>query len=64
MIQLRAARTLVAYILATALRDRLLLSFLVLTACAAGIGMFIGGAAIVEKRELSVAYGRPASRRT
>ena len=35
MIQLRAARTLVSYILATALRDRLFLAFLVLTALAA-----------------------------
>ena len=62
MIQFRAARTLVAYIMATALRDRLFLAFLVLTALAAGIGMFIGGAAIVEKRELSVAYVATATR--
>lgn len=62
MIQLRAARTLVAYILAIALRDRLFLSFLVLTAFAAGIGMFIGGAAIVEKHELSVVYVATATR--
>ncbi len=62
MIQFRAARTLVAYILATALRDRLFLAFLVLTALAAGMGMFIGGAAIVEKHELSVAYVATATR--
>ena len=62
MIQLRAARTLVAYIMATALRDRLFLAFLVLTALAAGIGMFIGGAAVVEKRELSVVYVATATR--
>lgn len=62
MIQLRAARTLVSYILATALRDRLFLAFLVLTALAAGVGMFIGGAAVVEKRELSVVYVATATR--
>ena len=62
MIQLRAARTLVSYIIATALRDRLFLAFLVLTALAAGVGMFIGGAAIVEKRELSIVYVATATR--
>ena len=62
MIQLRAARTLVSYIMATALRDRLFLSFLVMTALAAGIGLFIGGAAIVEKRELSIVYVATATR--
>ncbi len=46
MIQFRAARTLVAYILATALRDRLFLAFLVMTALAAGIGMFIAYAGL------------------
>ena len=62
MIQFRAARTLVTYILATALRDRLFLAFLVMTALAAGIGVFIGGAAVVEKRELSIAYVATATR--
>ena len=62
MIQLRAARTLVFYIMATALRDRLFLAFLVMTALAAGVGMFLGGAAIVEKRELSIVYVATATR--
>ncbi len=62
MIQLRAARTLVSYIIATALRDRLFLAFLVMTALAAGVGMFLGGAAIVEKRELSIVYVATATR--
>ena len=62
MIQLRGTRTLVAYIMATALRDRLFLAFLVLTALAASMGLFIGGTAVVEKRELSVAYVAAATR--
>lgn len=62
MIQLRGTRTLVAYIMATALRDRLFLAFLVLTVLAASIGMFIGGTAVVEKRELSVVYVATATR--
>ena len=62
MIQLRGTRTLVAYIMATALRDRLFLAFLVLTVLAASVGMFIGGTAVVEKRELSVVYVATATR--
>lgn len=62
MIQLRGTRTLVAYIMATALRDRLFLAFLLLTTLAAAIGVFIGGTAVVEKHELSVVYVATATR--
>jgi hypothetical protein len=62
MIQLRGTRTLVAYIMATALRDRLFLAFLVLTTLAVAIGVFIGGTAVVEKHELSVVYVATATR--
>jgi ABC-type transport system involved in multi-copper enzyme maturation permease subunit len=62
MIQLRGTRTLVAYIMATALRDRLFLALLVLIALATTLAVFIGGTAVVEKRELSVAYVAAATR--
>ncbi len=62
MIQLRGTRTLVAYIMTTALRDRLFLAFLVLTALAASMAVFIGETAVVEKRELSVVYVATATR--
>ncbi len=62
MIQLRGTRTLVAYIVTTALRDRLFLAFLVLTALAASMAVFIGSTAVVEKRELAVVYVATATR--
>jgi len=40
----------------------LFLAFLVLTVLAASVGMFIGGTAVVEKRELSVVYVATATR--
>lgn len=62
MIQLRGTRTLAAYVVAAALRDRLFLALPVLIALAAALSMFIGAAAVVEKRELSAAYVGTATR--
>lgn len=62
MIQLRSTRILAGYIMATALRDRLFLALLVLVAVAAVLSVFIGGAAVVEKRELSLVYAATATR--
>ena len=62
MTQLRGTRTLIAYILASALRDRLFLALLVLVALAAALAVFIGDTAIVEKWELEVAYVAVATR--
>ena len=62
IIQIRSMRTLARYVLATALRDRLFLALIVLVVLAAVLSVFIGGAAVVEKRELSVVYVASATR--
>lgn len=62
LIQLRGTRTLASYIVATALRDRLFWALPVLIALAVALSVFIGGAAVVEKRELATAYLATATR--
>ena len=49
MTQPRGTRTLIAYILASALRDRLFLALLVLVTLAAALAVFIGDTAIVDR---------------
>lgn len=54
--------TLMRYMLATALRDRLFLGLLVMLALAGGLSVFVGGSAIVEQQQMVAAYMGAMSR--
>lgn len=48
---------LVRYVLTAALRDRLLITLFIMIACGAGIGVFLGAAAVTEQESFSVVFG-------
>lgn len=48
---------LVRYILTAALRDRLLITLFVMIACGAGLGVFLGAAAVTEQESFSTVFG-------
>ena len=51
------SRPLVSYVLTAALRDRLVLTLVLLVACGAGLGVFLGAAAITEQESFSTVFG-------
>jgi ABC-type transport system involved in multi-copper enzyme maturation permease subunit len=55
-IQLRCIKTMVLSAIATARRDRLLIAIFILVVLAASLSAFIGGTAVIEKREMMTAY--------
>ncbi len=55
-VQLRCIKTMVLSVIATARRDRLLIALLILVLLAASLSAFIGGTAVIEKREMVTAY--------
>lgn len=48
---------LVRYVLTAALRDRLLITLFVMIACGAGLGVFLGSAAVTEQESFSTVFG-------
>jgi ABC-type transport system involved in multi-copper enzyme maturation permease subunit len=51
------SKPLVKYVLTAALRDRLILTFALMIAAAAGIAIFLGSSAITERGSFSVVFG-------
>lgn len=51
------SRPLVSYVLTAALRDRLLATLLLMIAAGAGLGVFLGSAAVTEQESFSTVFG-------
>lgn len=51
------SRPLVCYVLTAALRDRLLITLLLMIAAGAGLGVFLGAAAVTEQESFSTVFG-------